>query len=198
MAFHFLHLAVCPQLQPALGLGRRARHEHAIHVQGTSGPLVLPHCATARKPPALPTARRHNPPSPEHTSPLPLRTSWQGASSLNQPLDWDVAQVTNMRLMFNVRPGRCPIAPPHACLPHCLQPAASAPQARLSIPRLPLSTPGSMPPASTSLWTGTSRKSRTLEACSRYALRCPSALHRTRARSLPPCLQPAASAPHAR
>ena len=48
--------------------------------------------------------------APEHSSPRPLRT-WQDASSFNQPLDWDVAQVTNMEDMFHVSPGRCPIAP---------------------------------------------------------------------------------------
>ena len=41
--------------------------------------------------------------------------------------------------MFNVRAGRCPSAPPHASLWSCLQPAASAPHARKSIPRLPSS-----------------------------------------------------------
>ena len=50
------------------------------------------------------------------------------ASTFNVAIgSWDVAQVTDMYKMFWVRPGRCPIAPPHASLPPCLQPAASAP-----------------------------------------------------------------------
>ena len=61
---------------------------------------------------------------PEHSTPPPLRT-WQDASSFNQPLNWDVAQVTGMYNTFNVRLGRSHIAPSHASLLPCLQPAAS-------------------------------------------------------------------------
>ena len=90
-------------------------------------PEPLPHRASAREPPALPAARRLcTPRAPEHPSPPPLRT-WQEASRFNQPLDWDVAQVTSMRDMFQVRPGLLPsIAPPHASFLPCLQPAAAA------------------------------------------------------------------------
>ena len=138
------HLAVRLQLQPAPGLGRRASHEHGIHVLCTPGPL--PHRATAHELLALPAARRRCAPrTPEHSSPRPLRT-WQSASSFNQPLDWDVAQVTSMVNMFYVRPGRCPIAPPHASLPPCLQPTASAPHARLSTTRLPPLRPSGSTP----------------------------------------------------
>ena len=50
--------------------------------------------------------------------------------TFNEPIgSWDVAQVTSMEMMFAVRPGRWPIAPPHASLPPCLQPAAAAPHA---------------------------------------------------------------------
>ena len=77
--------------------------------------------------------------------------------------------------------------------------------ARLSIARLPLSAPGRptgrAPPALTSSWTGTSRKSRTWKTCSMYAraaaplrhrtpashLACsPAPLHRTPEHSSPP------------
>ena len=97
-------------------------------------------------------------------------------------------------------PGRCPIAPPHTSLPPCLQRAASAPHAHLSIPRLLLSAPGRRPPASTSPWTGTSRKSRACATCSRYARACclPSR-HRTRASCLacsPPPLHTARAPEH--
>ena len=53
--------------------------------------------------------------------------TWQYADSFNQPLEWNVAKVTSMGDMFDVSPGRCPIAPPHASLPPYLPPAASAP-----------------------------------------------------------------------
>ena len=83
-------------------------------------------------------------------------------STFNGPIgSWDVAQVTNMEYMFIVRPEP---------LPHrasAREPPALPAARRLCTPRAPehsspqpLSTPGSSPPASTSLWTGTSRKSR--------------------------------------
>ena len=38
--------------------------------------------------------------------------------TFNEPIgSWDVAQVTNMAYMFNVRPARCSIAFPHTSLP---------------------------------------------------------------------------------
>ena len=86
----------------------------------------------------------------------PCRSSFNGAIG-----SWDVAQVTNMGGMFLVRPEP---------LPHrasAREPPALPAARRLCTPRAPehsspqpLSTPGSSPPASTSLWTGTSRKSR--------------------------------------
>jgi hypothetical protein len=130
---------------------------------------------------------------PEHSSPPPLH-NWQDAYDFNQPLDWDVAQVTSMYRMFLVRPGRSPIAPPHASLPPCLQPAAAAPHARLSLPRLPLRT-----------WQFAYDFNQPLDwdvaqvTSMEYMFyvrpgRCPIAPSLA---SLPPCLQPAASAPHA-
>ena len=47
----------------------------------------------------------HNQRTPEPPSPPPLRT-WQRAVDFNQPLDWNVSQVTSMKEMFTVRPGR--------------------------------------------------------------------------------------------
>ena len=57
--------------------------------------------------------------SPRPSAPPPLHAvsssspPLQGRTSFNQPLDWNVASVTDMSYMFSVRRGRRPIAPPH-------------------------------------------------------------------------------------
>ena len=161
-------------------------------------PIAPPH---ASLPPCLQPAASAPHAAPEQSSPPPLRT-WQGASSFNQPLDWDVARVTSMYFMFYVRPEPLP----HRATAHAppALPAARhlcTPRTPVSIPCLPLSAPGSTPPASTSPWTGTSRKSRTWDTCSMYARAAAPSRRRTRASRLgcsPPPPHPRAilSIPH--
>ena len=67
-------------------------------------PIAPPHMrASQHLACSLPTL--HPMCTPENSSATPLRT-WQNAWDFNQPLDWDVAHVTNMQYMFKVRPGR--------------------------------------------------------------------------------------------
>ena len=160
-------LAVRLRFQPAPGLGRRASHEHAQNVPGTPGPL--PHRAAAREPPTLPAARRRcTPRTPEPSSPpsphLAVCLRLQPAPGLGRRASHEHG------IHVLCTPGPLPhraIAREPPALPAARR--LCTPRARLSIARLPLSAPGSTPPASTSPWTGRSSKSRTCTTCSMYA-----------------------------